>query len=211
MSVTFWCPKAPSTKVQPYPDEPDFIVDRSDLPEINVSNHNARALLAALGYDDQTCADAAGTVPAQELDAFIARIDRALTHPEYIAPVLEPAMASLSQRRVQREIEGKEPPVLTQELECVGPGQSQLAQALVARIKAESQAQQAKPRLSGFQAQFACLYFNESDEPVVTQTTKAGPSMFMPARTHEYIEHRLNDLKNLAQQAKAKGWDISWG
>lgn len=214
MSITFWCPDAPSTVVQPYPDEPGYTVDRSDLPEINVSNSNARALLAVLGFPDEVCQDNAGTVPVAELDDFIARIDRALTHPEYIAPMLEPAMSSISKTRVQRELEGKEPPVLTEEVAFAGSGQSKIAQALVDRIKAQTQVQQCRPKLhelSGFQTQFACLYLTETEEPVVTQITETGPSAYVPARTHEYFEIRLSRLKDLAQQAKAKGWAIVWG
>lgn len=47
MSVTFWMPQAPTEKVTPYPDEPDYQETRPVAPftEMNVSNSNAYALM----------------------------------------------------------------------------------------------------------------------------------------------------------------------
>lgn len=49
MSVTFYCPDAPTRRVTPYPDQdPDFQVDESVLPEINLANGNAGLMVDAL-------------------------------------------------------------------------------------------------------------------------------------------------------------------
>lgn len=48
MSVTFWMPQAPVTRVQPYPeDEPDYWVTEPVAPftEVNMANGNALAML----------------------------------------------------------------------------------------------------------------------------------------------------------------------
>ncbi len=50
MSITFWAPDAPTVREVPYPDQdPDFVVERSVLPEVNLANANALALLKAVG------------------------------------------------------------------------------------------------------------------------------------------------------------------
>ena len=42
MSITFWCPQAPTKRFVPYPeDEPDYEETRSTLPEVNLSNSSA--------------------------------------------------------------------------------------------------------------------------------------------------------------------------
>lgn len=51
MSVTFWIPKAPTQRVQPYPiEEPDWWVNEPVEPffEINLANANAAAILALI-------------------------------------------------------------------------------------------------------------------------------------------------------------------
>jgi hypothetical protein len=50
MSVTFWIPKAPTQRVQPYADEPDFFVNEPVAPffEINLANGNAAAMLSLI-------------------------------------------------------------------------------------------------------------------------------------------------------------------
>lgn len=56
MSVTFWAPDAPTTRQQPYPDSsPEYWCDVSSLPEVNLANGNARAMLVAMGLPDDEC------------------------------------------------------------------------------------------------------------------------------------------------------------
>lgn len=53
MSVTFYCPKAPTTRVQPYVSEPDYWENRPEAPfiEINMSEGNAWAMLQLIDPD----------------------------------------------------------------------------------------------------------------------------------------------------------------
>lgn len=69
MSITFWAPDAPTTSCVPYPDEPDYVEERSVLPEINLSNVNAYAMMRALGVEP----DYAGTWTKGELAVLLER------------------------------------------------------------------------------------------------------------------------------------------
>lgn len=54
MSITFWCPDAPTTRVQPYPeDEPDYWEEVSTLPSCNLSYLNGPRLLRQLDLPDE--------------------------------------------------------------------------------------------------------------------------------------------------------------
>lgn len=55
MSITFWCPEAPTEKVRPYEDEPDYEEERSLLPEVNMNNANAKSFLTLLGVPPDDC------------------------------------------------------------------------------------------------------------------------------------------------------------
>ena len=89
MSITFWCPEAPTVTVTPYPqDEPDYTEERSTLPELNVSNSNGMALLAMVGLE----VDYGGTVPVAELDALHKRLERLLGTPTARAAFIEPTV-----------------------------------------------------------------------------------------------------------------------
>jgi len=93
MSITFWCPDAPTEKYKPYPEEePDFETTRSLLPELNLSNSNALAMLDLMGLrsanpQDDYC----GTVPVPQLPAVIERLRRVVSDPLERAATLEPA------------------------------------------------------------------------------------------------------------------------
>ncbi len=89
MSVTFWCPDAPTTEVVPYPDtDPDFVDQVSELPEINLSNSNARALLEMIGLP--CSGDLVGMIQPDELSAWIERLRSLLDDGLARAPFLEP-------------------------------------------------------------------------------------------------------------------------
>lgn len=90
MSITFWAPEAPTREVVPFPDQdPDFKQQASDLPEVNLSNTNALAMLELMGlpaaYD--------GEVPPEAMGPVIERLMRAANEPGARAPaLLEPAV-----------------------------------------------------------------------------------------------------------------------
>ena len=87
MSITFWCPDAPTVETRPYPeDEPDYVERRSTLPELNLSNANAGALLELVGLP----VDHAGTIEVEDLDALDRRIGAVPQAPVARASLLEP-------------------------------------------------------------------------------------------------------------------------
>ena len=80
MSVTFWCPQAPTEKVKPYDDEPGYVEGRSLLPEINLSNSNAAAMsrLLELGNPAETWG---GECLVADLPRALERVNAFLTDP----------------------------------------------------------------------------------------------------------------------------------
>lgn len=66
MSITFWAPDAPTQQVRPYPDEPNYEETVSTLPELNISNANARVFLRLLGLPEDDC----GGIRRDDLPAF---------------------------------------------------------------------------------------------------------------------------------------------
>jgi len=90
MSITFWCPDAPTEKYVPYPEQdPDFVMDRSTLPEVNLANSNALAMINLMGLstgDDDYC----GSVKVDQLPAVIVRLQRVLDDPVERAAALQP-------------------------------------------------------------------------------------------------------------------------
>ena len=92
MSITFWCPDAPIEKYKPYPEEePDFETTRSLLPELNLSNSNALAMLDLMGLRSKDPEqDYCGTVPVAQLPPVIERLRRVVGDPVERAAALEP-------------------------------------------------------------------------------------------------------------------------
>lgn len=88
MSITFYCPDAPVRKVAPWPDDPDYEIEESVLPELNLSNSNALALLEMAGLERDYC----GTVDVSELPALEARLDAVLSNPVERASFIEPTV-----------------------------------------------------------------------------------------------------------------------
>lgn len=92
MSITFWCPDAPTEKYIPFPeDEPDVEDTRSVLPEINLSNGNAMAMLDLMGLASPQGEDYCGQVLVPALGGVIERLRRVLQDPVERAAALEPA------------------------------------------------------------------------------------------------------------------------
>lgn len=54
MSITFYCPEAPSHLVTPYPDEPEYQEEQSTLPSLNLTQSNAYAFLRLMGLPEQS-------------------------------------------------------------------------------------------------------------------------------------------------------------
>lgn len=54
MSITFWVDGAPTKRVQPYPDEPDYWITVAADPftEINMTAGNTNAILALISPED---------------------------------------------------------------------------------------------------------------------------------------------------------------
>lgn len=86
MSVTFWAPDAPTTKVTPYDDAPDFVVEESVLPELNLSNSNASAFLKLLGLPNEEC----GTIEPEQFPALRQRLLELQNDEAARAPALRP-------------------------------------------------------------------------------------------------------------------------
>jgi len=92
MSITFWCPEAPTEPHVPYPDQdPEFVIQRSTLPELNLSNSNALAILDLIGLAKNTESNYCGTVQVSQLSEVITRMHRVLQDPVERAAALEPA------------------------------------------------------------------------------------------------------------------------
>ena len=71
MTITFWCPDAPTTQVTPYPNEdPDFVCEQSLLPEIQLSNCNAIIAFKLLGISPAP----AGTILPREFEGILGRL-----------------------------------------------------------------------------------------------------------------------------------------
>jgi hypothetical protein len=76
MSVTFWAPDAPTVTVKPYPEEePNYTEERSTLPEVNLSNCNAREMLRLLGLDSE---ELCSTLQPEEFGPVVARLQTLL-------------------------------------------------------------------------------------------------------------------------------------
>lgn len=88
MTVTFQMQDTPTVRVCPFPEQdPDFWVDEPAAPffDVNVSNHNAAALLALIDPDDLgDCAVdfIAGKWPVSSLPSIIRNCMRIACKPE---------------------------------------------------------------------------------------------------------------------------------
>lgn len=98
MSVTFWAPDAPCTKVQPYEAEPDYWEEQSELPEINVSCLNANRMLRLMGLYTE---DLTGSVePGPEMTALQQRLLVLVNDEDARAPGTAPAYHEPGQRAI---------------------------------------------------------------------------------------------------------------
>lgn len=93
MSVTFWVPQAPTVKVAPFEDEPDFFVDEPVAPfsELNLSNSNAAAILAVVApHLDFSDGDLCGRWEGDELDRVISATTKALNKRSMVSSLVVP-------------------------------------------------------------------------------------------------------------------------
>ncbi len=88
MTVTFWCPDAPCESYIPYPDEPDYVESRSTLPELTVSNSNAKAICDLVGLVSDECQS--GELSVAEFDGPVKRLRALIEDPVARAAGLEP-------------------------------------------------------------------------------------------------------------------------
>ena len=74
MSITFFCPDAPTETCSPFPDEPEYTTTRPVAPfiEINMSNSNAFDLQALI--DPAVTPDYCGTWPQDKLQGIQRRL-----------------------------------------------------------------------------------------------------------------------------------------
>lgn len=233
MTITFWCPDAPTARVEPYPeDEPGYFEERSTLPELNLANSNARALLEMLqlGHPEDYC----GSVALQELPGLLAKIDSALAAPVERAAFLEPAYAQVSIARLAREVSGQEAP-LALGLALPAPV-AQVAREAMACESAPPGAHSAQafadaeptsqPSLNALlaatlgirPAQAAAAPATAPGEKSVLypggpilEVVERGPTVVYPGRSDDYLTARLQQLRHLVVQAQAHGFAISWG
>lgn len=71
MSITFWCPDAPTTRVYPYPEfDPEFWDEVSTLPTCCLSYSSGPRLLRQLGLPDEC-----GELAPSELPDMLIRMD----------------------------------------------------------------------------------------------------------------------------------------
>lgn len=101
MSITFWCPDAPTTRTVPYPEQPDFVTEQSTLPELNLSNINAWALLRAAGLEPDYC----GTWEVKDLPAIRAALIRLINTPATLDGYARPT-AELPRSRRREVVDG---------------------------------------------------------------------------------------------------------
>jgi hypothetical protein len=98
MSVTFWADGAPTHRVTPYPDEPDFQCEEPVAPffEINLANSNARDILELL-YPKAT-EELFGKWGKQELTEVLDAIARTRASTAATAALTEPTFVSLGDK-----------------------------------------------------------------------------------------------------------------
>lgn len=220
MSVTFWCPEAPTEAFRPYEDEPDFVEHRSTLPELNVSEHNAKALLGMLGADPAgNHYDRCGTVELADLPAFIAQIDRALEHPEYRASYLEPAVTTVSVSRLAQESRCEVPAVASSMLVPAAADVELQDEATLTALSMFSSLpreqvaqvlQNRAPRKPDSRLQELLEKALQPKEALLNVVPK-GATMHYPGRPDAYLVARLKSLKSLCEQARQAGYYVSWG
>lgn len=181
MSVTFWCPDAPTYKSQPFAqDDPDFVMDVSTLPEIQVSTDNAKALVEILGMGPMAPGDTCGSLVASRLPCLLSRIEQVAASPLERAAFLEPAVASPEFQQVDVELEA----AVTADAHP-----SRLGELLARKLNLVA------PALDGAQV----------------GTEQCQTRYYYPGRSDEYLLRQVLRMKDLAEQAMSGGYAISWG
>lgn len=87
MSVTFFMPDAPTVKIQPYEDEPNYWeeVPASPFVEINMANSNAAAILAVI---DPGADYTGGRWELEKLHAVFKRTMKALNRDDTVSSLI---------------------------------------------------------------------------------------------------------------------------
>lgn len=80
MSITFFCPDAATTRIQPCPEEdPEFWMDVSVLPEVQLANSNASFFLTELGSVIESDESNCGRCPVAQIQPVLDRLTTLLT------------------------------------------------------------------------------------------------------------------------------------
>lgn len=93
MSVTFWCPAAPTIE-RPAEWDPSELIETSTLPEINVLNINAARLLRVLGLDSS---EHCGECEFGQIPTVLCALDLVVAKQPVTLPWYSPAEAPLGQ------------------------------------------------------------------------------------------------------------------
>ena len=196
MSVTFWCPGAPTVSVTPYEDEPDYVEQQSTLPEINLANANARAALEMLGLDGQN-EDLCGTLRVAQLDPCIERVKRFIGNSVDRASFLEPTVVN-GQVAVEQPLEQ---PQLVLDMEAGAVAADAPAPHPRAGLHSMLGLDQS-PVLPGPGRSLGAL---------LQERIRGSARMVSFGRDDEYLVRTAKRFLDLFQQAKEHGHDISWG
>lgn len=199
MSVTFWCPQAPRTQCVPYPEsDPDFVDEVSELPEINVSNANARVFIELLGLPKSE--DLVGDIEPAAMGAVIERLHSFLTVPTERAAFLEPttvngrvvgpaAPAPLAARGGETGLLVRCSPRLATAV-ASGAGAAAEAQAIVLD---------------------ALVPADQAADLAMADRKRGGPTVVNFGRDDAYLRTRANSFLDLFTQARSRNYRICWG
>lgn len=193
MSVTFWCPDAPTTRSVPYPDQdPSFTWEESALPTIELSNVNARAAIEMVGLSAD--GKLSGRLSPSEFGPCMERLRVIMEEPVHRAPFIEPD--SVNDR------------VVTQTNASKAPGPKKSLEEMLAPAEAVSYAQLEYPRLAGV---VKLLVPQNQSLSALRQDRTCGPAVISLGRSDHYLRNQAERFLDLFSQAKANNFDVFWG
>lgn len=104
MTITFWCPDAPTKLITPYEDEPEFTDEVSTLPECNLANSNAIHVLRRIGSTVMP-PEEYGTVEAVHVAQAIKDIQLAKTGVDLSAALERKIGSGLTHQAMARRVD----------------------------------------------------------------------------------------------------------
>lgn len=198
MSVTFWCPDAPTKPTIPYPEQdPTFVWHVSDMPEVQLSNFNARASVEMMGLPESD--ELLGSLEVSQLEAVIERLKRILVTPEERASFLEPTT-------VNGQVVS-----LTETPKAATPaGTVTLAQLLSNRL-AQAVTAGATPQEEERAAVLDMLLPADQDVERAWADQRRGPRILSFGRDDAYLRVQSERFLHLFTQAKEHNYRVCWG